>query len=198
MLSVLVIIAVMVGCFLAYNLWNDQQRAKAEELKDQQRAKAEELKDQQRAKAEELKEKAKAEAEELKEKAKAEEPFFVALKDAIDELHNMRSAVAVGITYQKYGDQLIALAAKVDKSCRLVDLLGPENSSSRRDAYADFSQTLIFIVIHYKSAYGWWELKIRYPKSDNSKQEYDMQADWKAASDALDEADKKYAKLKNL
>ena len=151
-LTVLVIIAIMVGAFFTYNFWKDRQRAKAEA------------------------------------------PFFLAAKEALDEAHRIQSAVGVGLNYQKYGDQLIALAPKVDNLLRAAVDTGIENL--KPDANI-FCQQLVAARESYKSARGWWELKIQYPESDNSREEKRLQDDWSAASKAIDKADKLYSTLKD-
>ena len=152
-LTVLVIIAIMLAAFFAYNFWRDQQRAKAEA------------------------------------------PFFLAAKEALDEAHKMHSAVRMGLSYQKYGDLLIALAPKVDDLLRAAVDTGIENL--KPDAKL-FCQQLVAASEAYKRAREWWELKIKYPKSPTASElERGLQEEWSAASKAVDEADKFYATLKD-
>ena len=152
-LSVLTLIAVMVGGFFGYNFWKDQQRAKAEA------------------------------------------PFFVAAKEALDEAHKMQSALGVGLSYQKYGDQLIALATKVDNLLRAAVDTGIENL--KPDAKV-FCQKLVEATAGFRSARSWWDLKIQYPESSRADEhEKSLQEDWSKASKAVDEADRVYSKLKN-
>lgn len=151
-LAVLVVIAVMVGCFFAYNVWKDQQ------------------------------------------KAKAEEPFYLAAKEALDEAHKMQSAVGIGINYQKYGDQLIAMAPKVDNLLRAA--VDTAIANVKPDTKV-FCQQLLAAREAYKDARGWWEIKIKYPDTESALVDQNLQADWGTASTAIDEADKVYAKLKN-
>ena len=150
-LTVLVIIAIMVGGFFAYNFWKDQQRAKTEA------------------------------------------PFFLAAKEALDEAHKVQSAVGMGLSYQKYGDLLIAMAPKVDNLLRAAIDTGIENL--KPDARV-FCTHIIAARDSYKGAMGWWDNKIRYPESDSIKEyEKSLQDAWTAASTAVDEAGKVYATL---
>jgi len=148
----LVLIAVMVGGFFAYNFWKDQQRSKAEE------------------------------------------PFFVAAKEALDEAHILQSALGVGLNYQKYGDELILLAAKVDNLLRVAEDTGIENL---RPEAKGFCQKLLAARKSYKSARRSWELKIEFPDSDHTEEDLDQQGDWAAASWSIDQADRIYSTFKN-
>ena len=167
-LTVLVVIAVMVGAFFIYNFWKDQQIAKAEA------------------------EKARIEAIKAEAKAKAEAPFFLAAKEALDQAHKMESAVSIGLNYQKYGDELIQLAAKVDNLIRAASETGIENL--RPDAMI-FCQHMITARQEYKSAREWWEHKLKYPNSEAA--DSGMQKDWESASTALSEADRVFIILKS-
>lgn len=162
-LSVLVVIAIMVGGFFAYNFWRDQQAAKIE-------------------------------AQKAEAKAKAEVPFFVAARDALDEAHKLESALGVGLNYQKYGDQLILVAAKVDNLLRAASETGIENM--RPDA-RELCVQLVDARQEFKSARDWWDIKIKYPNSENTKIDEGMQEAWKSASEALSKADAIFSRLRN-
>ena len=188
-LVVLVVIAVMVGAFFAYSFWKDQQRAKA----NAERARIETQKKDAKAKADA--ERARLEAQKAEAKAKAEAPFFVAAKDALDEAHKMQSALGVGLSYQKYGDQLIVLATKVDNLLRAAMETGIPNLNP--DARV-FCQKLDEARERFKHARSWWDLKIEFPDSPRADElEKSLQDDWSKASKAIDEADRVYARLKN-
>lgn len=152
-LTVLVLIAVMVGGFFGYNFWKDQQRAKVEE------------------------------------------PFFVAAREALDQAHKIQSALGVGLNYQKYGDELILLAAKVDNLLRAAMETGIENL--KPDAKV-FCQKLVEAREGFRSGRSLWELKINYPESFRADEhEKSLQDEWNKASKAIDEAARVYTKLKN-
>lgn len=150
-LGVLVLIAIMVGGFFAYNFWKDQERRKAEA------------------------------------------PFYVAAKEAIDQAHRMQSAVNVGLNYQKYGDEVIALATKIDDLLRAAAETGVENLNP--DAKL-FCTHIIEASESYRSALERWGYKIKdqysFTGDSNSKM---MQADWLKASDETIEADRVYMRL---
>lgn len=128
------------------------------------------------------------------QRAKVEEPFFVAAKEALDEAHKLQSALGVGLNYQKYGDELILLAAKVDNLLRAAVDTGIENL---RPEAKVFCQHLLAARESFKSAREWWEIKIKYSDLDNTKAETELQDDWNAASKAIDQADRVYSTLKN-
>jgi len=129
-------------------------------------------------------------------KAKAEAPFYKSAQAAIEEAHNMKAAVNVGINHQKYGDQLISFAAKVENHAR-------ECYSSDVEIFKpgakEFRERLVAAVAAYKSARGWWELKIKYPNARNEEYDYDeeLQKKWTEASQCINDADGWYLKLKN-
>lgn len=162
-LSVLVLIAVMVGGFFGYNFWKDQQAAKIE-------------------------------AQKAEAKAKAEVPFFVAAREALDEAHKLESALGVGLNYQKYGDELILVAAKVDNLLRAVTETGIDNMKPEAK---DLCAHLVSARESFKSARDWWELKIKYPDSEHTEEDRGMQDQWKAASDSLSKADAVFVRLRN-
>lgn len=170
-LAVLVIIAVMVGTFFVYNLWKDQQQAKADA------------------------EKARIETQKAEAKAKAEAPFFLAAKDALDEANKLGSAVSVGLNYQQYGNELILVAAKVDNLLRASAETGIRNL---RPEVKEFCEDLIKTRQSFVKAHQWWQLKIEYPDYSNNKDiDTGMRQEWAKAAETLNAANTVFSKFKN-
>jgi hypothetical protein len=140
---------------------------------------------------------AKLEAQKAEARAKAERPFFVAAREALDEAHKMQSAIGVGLNYQKYGDELIVLATKVDNLLRAAVDTGIQNL--KPDAKV-FCQKLEEAREAFLLARRWWDLKIKNPQSSLAKEEEwerCLQEAWAMASKHVDEADRVYSRLKN-
>lgn len=169
-LTVLVVIAIMVGTYFIYNFWKDQQRTKAEA------------------------EKARIEAIKAEAKAKAEAPFFLAAKEALDQAHKIESAVSIGISYQKYGGELILVAAKVDNLLRAASETGIENM---RPEAKMFCEHIINARQDFKIARILWESQIKFPDLDHTAAKEGMHNRWISASDSLAEADTIFIRLKN-
>lgn len=123
-------------------------------------------------------------------KAKSEEPFIQVAKDAIDEAHKMESAINVGLNFQKYGDQLIVLSAKVDNLIRLKQDTGVQSLRAK-----EFCDRFLETRDAYKCALRDWEFKITHTTEDDDRARdlEKMQEDWRIASENIDYLDWEYS-----
>jgi hypothetical protein len=130
---------------------------------------------------------------------KKEDVFLPVAKEALDEAYKMQSALGVGVTYQKYNEELIALATKVDNLYRAAS---DARFSYNPDA-GKFCRELRAARDDYHSAMGWWDIKIKHPEDADdpssiyAQAEKKLQSDWSDASKEIVEAAKAYSAIKN-
>jgi hypothetical protein len=132
------------------------------------------------------------------EKAKAEAPFFLAAKEALDESHKLESAIGIGVTYQKYNEQLIVFATKVDNLNRAARDTGFSHNQNAEKLCHELREARD----DYHSAMGWWDAKNEHPDyadkypSLYAEVENKLQSDWSDAAKDICEADRLFRKLK--
>lgn len=124
-------------------------------------------------------EKAKTEA-----KARTVAPFLEAAKVALEEGNRLNSGAEIGVSYQKYNDQLLDFAAKVNKVAVEMNFA---NVDALIPGASEISKYLVESVAHWTSAANHWNKKIK--KQDSPKTEKMLQLEWIAARATLGLAD---------
>jgi len=125
--------------------------------------------------------KAKAEAE---SKARTVAPFFEAATKALEEGNRLNSATEIGVSYQKYNDQLLNFAAKVNKAAVEMNFANVDAAIPRA---SEISKHLTESMAHFTNAANHWDKKIK--KQDSPKTEKMLQLEWVAARASLGLAD---------
>jgi hypothetical protein len=126
--------------------------------------------------------KAKIEREIAIEKSKAEAaaPFLATAKEALDEGNKLNSAAGIGVSYQKYNDQLVEFSAKVNN---VTGEMSAINIDDLIPGASDICRYISESLTHYTRARDHWHKRI--VKQDTPKTEKMLQLEWVAAQAAL-------------
>jgi len=206
---VVLVLAIFAGGYIGYRVWKDKQIAIAAAKAAEDKKKADAEAARVAAKAEEEKKRAeeKAEAKAAEEEKRAEEKaaeerkkadslakIIQASETATSKIHEMDSALVVGINYEHYSQKLTDLAGPIDALVRVISIETKQYPNEDADKLC---KVVVASLANYKNARDLWHYEI-YGKSEDpdiikhdlvgSGPWYDAQTNWihKAAVAAAD------------
>ncbi len=104
----------------------------------------------------------------------------MAAKEALDEGNRLDAATGIGVSYEKYNDQLVDFAAKVNNVTAEIDTA---NTSVLIPGASDICMYISESLTHYTKARDHWYKQIK--KQDTPKTERMLKLEWVAARAAI-------------
>jgi hypothetical protein len=173
--AVLLLLAIFAGGYSSYIFWKDRKAknemvaASEKAAEEKKRVDAEAVRAAEKAAEDKRRTDAEAAAKAAEEKKKQEARgrFLASVSEAMVELHALRSALDVGISYNDYSPKILVLSAKRDECLRVARETELYDSNTFVSALCDKVQA---ISVDYIEARDEWGLEFRCREEANQAQ----------------------------